>query len=62
MRRQACAISSLDASRRTLSNWYRSTAWHLRQAWAPLTYTDQEPPRQANPVMFSVLREPGPEP
>jgi hypothetical protein len=25
-------------------------AWHLRQAWAPLTYTDEEPPAQANPV------------
>ena len=24
--------------------------WHLRRAWAPLTYTDQEPPQQANPV------------
>jgi hypothetical protein len=24
--------------------------WHLRRAWAPLTYTDQEPPRQDNPV------------
>jgi hypothetical protein len=24
--------------------------WHLRQAWAPLTYTDEEPPVQANPV------------
>jgi hypothetical protein len=24
--------------------------WHLRQAWAPLTYTDQTPPEQANPV------------
>ena len=24
--------------------------WHLRQAWAPLTYTDEEPPQQANPV------------
>ncbi|HEV3288042.1 MAG TPA: IS1634 family transposase, partial [Streptosporangiaceae bacterium] len=24
--------------------------WHLRQAWAPLTYTDQDPPGQANPV------------
>ena len=24
--------------------------WHLRQAWAPLTYTDQEPPQQENPV------------
>jgi hypothetical protein len=24
--------------------------WHLRQAWAPLTYTDEEPPPQANPV------------
>jgi hypothetical protein len=24
--------------------------WHLRQAWAPLTYTDEEPPAQASPV------------
>jgi transposase len=24
--------------------------WHLRQAWAPLTYTDEEPPQPANPV------------
>ena len=24
--------------------------WHLRRAWAPLTYTDQEPPQQSNPV------------
>jgi len=24
--------------------------WHLRQAWAPLTYTDEEPPTQASPV------------
>jgi hypothetical protein len=24
--------------------------WHLRQAWAPLTYTDEDPPLQANPV------------
>ena len=24
--------------------------WHLRRAWAPLTYTDQEPPQQDNPV------------
>jgi hypothetical protein len=24
--------------------------WHLRQAWAPLTYTDEELPAQANPV------------
>jgi hypothetical protein len=24
--------------------------WHLRQAWAPLTYTDEEPPAQADPV------------
>jgi hypothetical protein len=24
--------------------------WHLRQAWAPLTYTDEEPPQQENPV------------
>ena len=24
--------------------------WHLRRAWAPLTFTDQEPPAPANPV------------
>jgi hypothetical protein len=24
--------------------------WHLRQAWAPLTFTDQDPPQQDNPV------------
>ncbi|HET9080079.1 MAG TPA: IS1634 family transposase [Trebonia sp.] len=24
--------------------------WHLRQAWAPLTYTDEEPPQQASPA------------
>jgi Transposase DDE domain len=24
--------------------------WHLRQAWAPLTYTDEEPPESASPV------------
>jgi hypothetical protein len=25
--------------------------WHLRQAWAPLTFTDENPPRQDNPVI-----------
>jgi hypothetical protein len=24
--------------------------WHLRKAWAPLTYTDEHPPTRANPV------------
>jgi hypothetical protein len=24
--------------------------WHLRRAWAPLTFTDQDPPRPDNPV------------
>jgi Transposase DDE domain len=24
--------------------------WHLRRAWAPLTYTDQDPPEPGNPV------------
>jgi hypothetical protein len=24
--------------------------WHLRKAWAPLTYTDQDPPAPASPV------------
>jgi hypothetical protein len=32
--------------------------WHLRQAWAPLTYTDEEPPPQANPV--TPARRPAP--
>jgi hypothetical protein len=25
--------------------------WHLRRTWAPLTFTDQNPPRQDNPVV-----------
>jgi hypothetical protein len=25
-------------------------SWHLRKAWAPLTYTDQDPPARGNPV------------
>jgi hypothetical protein len=25
--------------------------WHLRQAWAPVTFTDENPPRQDNPVI-----------
>ena len=25
--------------------------WHLRRAWAPLTFTDQDPPHQDNPVV-----------
>ena len=25
--------------------------WHLRRAWAPLTFTDQNPPEQDNPVV-----------
>jgi hypothetical protein len=25
-------------------------AWHLRRAWAPLTFTDENPPAPANPV------------
>jgi hypothetical protein len=24
--------------------------WHLRQAWAPLTFTDEDPPRPGSPV------------
>ena len=24
--------------------------WHLRRAWAPLTFTDEDPPEQDNPV------------
>jgi hypothetical protein len=33
-------------------------AWHLRQAWAPLTFTDQEPPARDNPVA-PARRSPG---
>jgi len=25
--------------------------WHLRRAWAPLTFTDQDPPAPGNPVV-----------
>ena len=25
-------------------------AWHMRKAWAPLTYTDEHPPQRGNPV------------
>jgi hypothetical protein len=25
-------------------------AWHLRKAWAPLTYADEHPPQRGNPV------------
>jgi hypothetical protein len=25
-------------------------AWHLRKAWAPLTYADEQPPQRDNPV------------
>ena len=25
--------------------------WHLRRAWAPLTFTDEQPPAQENPVL-----------
>jgi hypothetical protein len=24
--------------------------WHLRKAWAPLTFTDEHPPKRANPI------------
>src|SRR5512147_1237237 len=27
-----------------------ATSWHLRKAWAPLTYTDEHPPARDNPV------------
>ena len=25
-------------------------SWHLRRAWAPLTYADEQPPQRGNPV------------
>ena len=35
--------------------------WHLRRAWAPLTFTDQTPPAPANPVA-PARRSPPPRP
>ncbi|HWG11970.1 MAG TPA: IS1634 family transposase, partial [Streptosporangiaceae bacterium] len=32
--------------------------WHLRQAWAPLTFTDEHPPARGNPVT-PAQRSPG---
>ena len=32
--------------------------WHLRQAWAPLTYTDEDPPAPANPLPPRNARHP----
>jgi hypothetical protein len=28
--------------------------WHLRRAWAPLTYTDEDPPQRDNPVAAAI--------
>ena len=33
--------------------------WHLRRAWAPLTFTDQDPPQPDNPVAPAVRSRPG---
>jgi len=30
--------------------------WHLRRAWAPLTFTDQDPPEQDSPVAPALFR------
>jgi transposase len=35
--------------------------WHLRRAWAPLTFTDENPPQQDNPVA-PARRSPPPRP
>jgi hypothetical protein len=32
----------------------RRPVWHLRRAWAPLTFTDETPPDPANPVAPAV--------
>ena len=34
--------------------------WHLRQAWAPLTFTDENPPAPDNPVAPARARGSGP--
>src|SRR5207249_2108745 len=31
--------------------------WHLRRAWAPLTYTDEHPPERDNPVAAAPRSE-----
>ena len=31
--------------------------WHLRRAWAPLTFTDQDPPARDNPARRSAGAE-----
>ena len=33
--------------------------WHLRRAWAPLTFTGQDPPEQDNPVTPARALRPG---
>jgi hypothetical protein len=32
--------------------------WHLRRAWAPLTYTDEHPPTRDNPVTAATRSDP----
>jgi hypothetical protein len=32
--------------------------WHLRQAWAPLTFTDEQPPTPGNPVARPAVPRP----
>ena len=32
--------------------------WHLRRAWAPLTFTDKHPPARGNPVIAAHRRLP----
>ena len=34
--------------------------WHLRRAWAPLTYTDEHPPARDNPVAPAPAPPPPP--
>src|SRR3979490_1120614 len=34
--------------------------WHLRKAWAPLTYTDEHPPARDNPVAPATAPPPPP--
>jgi len=33
--------------------WAAYLTWHLCRAWAPLAYTDEDPPQQANPVALA---------
>jgi hypothetical protein len=42
--------SFLTSHARVLLCKLRGLTWHLRRAWAPLTFTDEHPPTATGPV------------